>query len=201
MVNFEDNAEIKKEIADFTQKLIFNVYTGEVWDPEVINEYKRMDLAREFIGEYFSDYRLKFNGYDDIGGKNNLKDFQVYVAYKIDRLIPRLYFLEVNKGLTEEYTLLLTNRIFMTHGKDGYMITSDLVYEFKHDFSEEEQYIKESSASEKQTDYLNTLAKQQGFQLINKEYLSKMNANHLIEYLKGDSEIQPIVFSFFITVA
>ena len=197
---FEKNAEINKMIASFVEKIIFNVYTGEVWDTESINSYDRKELALEFKSEYFTQQRLIQEGYDSIGGKDNLNKFLDYVAKKIDRLIPRLYFMELNKKFSEQYTSLLTKRIFTTYGKEGFESTAGLNYYYKHDFTEEKEYIKETAATEKQIEYLDNLAEKQGFQLINTEYLSKVNANALIEYFSGTTEIEPIVFTFF-TVA
>ena len=195
---FSKNKKINSDISNFVKKIIFNVYTGEVWEPEVINDYNRKELAKEFATEFFSDNELLKNGYDSIGGKVNMPDFLDYVARKIDRLIPRLYFMELNKDFSEQYTSLLTKRIFTTYGKEGFEVTSPLIYQYKHDFSEEEEYIRETSASPKQLEYLDTLAEQQGYQLVNTEYLSKINANNLIEYFKGPTEVEPIVFTYFV---
>ena len=196
-IMFRKNKDINKMIDNFLRKVMFNVYTGELWEPEVINDYDRLELAKEFASEYFSPSRLQEEGYDSIGGKENMQDFLDYVAVKIDRLIPRLYFLELNKDFSEQYTSLLTNRIFFTYGKDGFDDTQDLIYQYDQDFSEEEKFIKESAASKKQLEYLDKLAEPQGYQIINTEYLSKINANNLIEYFKGDIGAEPIVFSFF----
>lgn len=195
---FEKNTEINADIDAFVKKLVFNSYTYEVWDVEYLNNCDRNELAREFASEFFDDKRLREQGYDAIGGKSHYNEFIKYVALKIDRLIPRIYFMEANKEFSEQYNSLLTKRIFTTYGKDEFEATAGLVYKYPQDFSEEEGYIQETAASDKQIEYLDTLAGQQGFQLVNSEYLSKINANALIEYFKGTTEIEPIVFTYFI---
>jgi len=192
-----DVPEINKSIEKFTNKLLKNAYTGKLWDEETMNAFDRKQLAKEFIDEYFSESKLKAEGYDAIGGKKNINDFQEYVARRIDRLIPRLYFMESNRTLSERYTGLLTKRIFTTNGKEGLACTQKLVYKYEHDFSEEEKYIKTSRPTKKQMDYLEKLSKQNGFQLCNAEYLSKNYAASLIEYLNEQSSVEPVIFDFF----
>lgn len=194
---FRENAEINKSIEIFTNKLLRNGFTGELWDAEYMNSLSRTDLAKEFVSEYFTDNRLKAEGYDSIGGIKNMDNFKDYVAKQIDRLIPRLYFMETNRTLSERYTALLTKRIFTTNGKNGLECTKDLEYKYEHDFSAEEKYIKESAPTKKQMTYLEKLSQQNGFQLCNQEYLSKNYAALLIEYLNQQTGVEPVIFDFF----
>ena len=194
---FENNSDIRKKIEKFTKRVIFNSYEGKLWDADNLNNFDRMDLAKEFVDMYFDEDRLAVEGYDSIGGAANLKSFKEYVAKSIDRLIPKLYFHEVNEKLTEKYSALLTTRIFNTYGKDGFACTKDLKYFYDQDFSEEQNYVHDTAVTEKQLEYLNKLAKQHGYQMNNTEYMSKMHATSLIEYFSGNSDVEPIVFLFF----
>lgn len=196
---FQGNKELNKLIEQFAKKLLINGYTGQLWEPVTLNSLNREALASEFENEFFTDSRLKSEGYDSIGGKKNIDKFNDYVARKIDRLIPRLYFMEANRKMSEKYTSLLTKRIFTTNGKDGLKCTENLIYFYDHDFSEEEKYIKETEATPKQIEYLEKLCSQNGYQLYNSEYLSKAYATSLIEYLNGNSIVEPIIFDFFTT--
>lgn len=194
---FENNSEINKSIEKFTRRIIYDTYTGKLRDAECLNNFKRMDLAKEFVSAYFDEDRLSAEGYDSIGGAANLSDFTEYVAKAIDRLIPRLYFMESNHKLSERYTSLLTNRIWNTYGKDGFDCTKDLKYFYDHDFTIEKNSVKDTAATPKQLDYLAKLAKQNGYQLNNIEYMSKPHAAGLIEYFSGNSDIEPVNFDFF----
>lgn len=196
---FQDNSEINKCIESFTQNLLINGLTGELWDAETLNEFDRTELAKEFIDGYFSETKLKSEGYDAIGGKKNYDEFKTYVAHQIDRLIPRLYFMKANEALSDKYTPLLTKRIFTTNGKDGLNCTKDLKYVYEQDFSVENDYIKSSQPTKRQLNYLEKLSTQNGFQLCNTEYLSKNYATSLIEYLNEQGTLEPINFNFFMT--
>lgn len=196
---FQGNKEINRAIERFTKKLLINGYTGQLWEPITLNSLNRETLAEEFSSEFFTDERLKSEGYDCIGGKKNMDLFLKYVAKKIDKLLPRLYFMEANRKMSEKYTSLLTKRIYTTNGKDGLECTKDIKYFYEHDFSEEEKYIKETNATNKQLDFLEKLCEQNGYQLYNQEYLSKAYATSLIEYLNGHNIIEPIIFDFFTT--
>ena len=196
---YKENSEINKGIERFTKRLLINGYTGKLWDAEELNSLDRKELAGEFASEYFTDEKLKAEGYDSIGGVKHMDDFKDYVARQIDRLIPRLYFMEANRGLSEKYTSLLTKRIFTTNGKDGLACTKDLEYKYEQNFDEEEAYIKSSKPTKKQMSYLENLAKKNGFQLCNSEYLSKNYAASLIEYLNEQTGVEPVIFDFFTT--
>ena len=65
--------------------------------------------------------------------------------------------------------------------------------------TEEEAYIKSSKPTKKQMSYLENLAKKNGFQLCNSEYLSKNYAASLIEYLNEQTGVEPVIFDFFTT--
>ena len=63
------------------------------------------------------------------------------MAKQIDRLLPRFYFMENHRDLSEKYTSLLTKRIFTNYGKDGFEETENFIYQFEQDFSKAERRI------------------------------------------------------------
>lgn len=193
-MQFNEDAEINSEINNYIKKIAYNPYTGNLWDIETVNTLNRIFLAEEFANNFFS-------GKDSATiTKKEYEEFINYVARQIDRLLPRFYFMENHRDLSEKYTSLLTKRIFTTYGKDGFEETEDFIYQFEQDFSKEEEYIKKSAASSAQIELLKKLSQEQGYQLINSEYLTKTNANAIIKYFNGESDTEPIVFDFF-TVA
>jgi hypothetical protein len=192
MIKFKDNAEINSEINDYVKKISYNPYTGELWDIESINVLNRQELAKEFANNFFYD-----KDFDIINGKENYEDFILYVAKQIDRLIPRFFFMENHGDLSEKYTSLLTKRIFTTYGKDGFEETEHFIYHYDQDFSQEDEYIKKTSATKAQIELLKKLSIEQGYQLINIEYLNKNQANSIIKYFNGETDDEPIVFDFF----
>ena len=108
--------------------------------------------------------------------------------------------METNRKMSEKYTSLLTARIWNTYGKDGFDCTKDLLYFYDHDFTDETEYVKNTAATQKQLEYLEKLAKQNGYQLNNVEYMSKMHAAALIEYFSGNSDMEPVPFEFFTVI-
>ena len=193
-MQFNENAEINTEINNYIKKIAYNPYTGNLWDIETVNTLNRQFLAEEFANTFLTNKNFP------ISSKEEYNEFISYVAKQIDRLLPRFYFMENHRDLSEKYTSLLTKRIFTTYGKDGFEETEDFIYQYEQDFSQEEEYIKKTSATESQITLLKKISAEQGYQLINSEYLSKTNANAMIKYFNGDSDTEPIVFDFF-TVA
>lgn len=195
MMQFSENAEINSEINNYIKKIAYNPYTGNLWDVETMNTLNRTFLAEEFANSFFSG---------DIGvfssDKRAYNEFIKYVAHQIDRLLPRFYFMENHRDLSERYSALLTKRIFTTYGKDGFEETEHFIYQFEQDFSTEENYIKKTAASQAQIELLKRLTVEQGFQLINSEYLSKNYASDIIKYFNGELSSEPAFFEFF-TVA
>lgn len=192
-MQFNEDAEINSEINNYIKKIAYNPYTGNLWDIETVNTLNRTFLAEEFANIFFTNKNITIS-------RKEYDDFIVYVAKQIDRLLPRFYFMENHRDLSEKYTSLLTKRIFTTYGKDGFEETEDFIYQFEQDFSKEEEYIKKTAASSAQIELLKKLTLEQGYQLINFEYLTKTNANAIIKYFNGESDTEPIVFDFF-TVA
>lgn len=193
-MQFNEDAEINSEINNYIKKIAYNPYTGNLWDIETVNTLNRTFLAEEFANNFFSSKDSATIT------KKEYEEFINYVAKQIDRLLPRFYFMENHRDLSEKYTSLLTKRIFTTYGKDGFEETENFIYQFEQDFSKEEEYIKKSAASSAQIELLKKLSQEQGYQLINSEYLTKTNANAIIKYFNGESDTEPIVFDFF-TVA
>ena len=74
------------------------------------------------------------------------------------------------------------------------------MYFYDHDFTDETEYVKNTAATQKQLEYLEKLAKQNGYQLNNVEYMSKMHAAALIEYFSGNSDMEPVPFEFFTVI-
>lgn len=190
---FNENAEINSEINNYIKKISYNPYTGNLWDAETMNTLDRKFLAEEFAEDFLCDDE----NYNEIGGECNYNEFINYVSKKIDRLIPRFFFMENHRDLSEKYTSLLTKRIFTTYGKDGFEETENFIYQFPQDFTKEEEYIKKTAATPAQIELLKKLTSAQGYQLVNSEYLTKTNANAIIKYFNGESDIEPVCFEFF----
>lgn len=191
-MNFSENAEINSEINNYIRKICYDPYTGELCDIETMNLMDRIISAEEFAEDFLYDC-----DYTVIGGEENYEKFIHYVAYKIDRLIPRFFFMENHKDLSEKYTSLLTKRIFTTYGKDGFEETENFIYQYKQSFAAEEEYIKKTAATEAQIELLKKLSQAQGYQIINSEYLTKIQANTIIKYFNGETETEPLIFDFF----
>lgn len=194
-MQFSENAEINSEINNYIKKIAYNPYTGNLWDVETMNTLNRNFLAEEFANNFFSGDTSIF-----VSDKRAYNEFINYVAHQIDRLLPRFYFMENHRDLSERYSALLTKRIFTTYGKDGFEETEHFIYQFEQDFTTEENYINKTAASQAQIDLLKRLTVEQGFQLINSEYLSKNYASDIIKYFNGEVSSEPAFFDFF-TVA
>jgi len=192
MQNFLDNTDINNLIYQYIKKITYKKYTDDIYDCAYFNSIDRIKSANEIAKLYFQR-----NDYNSIGGKKNEEDFINYIAIQIDKLIPIFCFMESNKKLSNRYNTLLIRRIFITHGKDYFPITENINYVYEHDFSKEKEYIKKTLATPKQLEYLKQMAGEQGFILINEEYMSKEIAQKIILYLKGSLETEPRLFSFF----
>lgn len=188
--NSKSYAIVDSEIINYLQKISFNQYTNNLYDIEKMNLIDRKKAAKEFTEEFF------YNGYYEIINEITYDELISYVAKQIDRLIPRFFFVIIHKELCKKYTSALVHRIFLTHGKDGFEYTKGFIYHFEQDFSVETENIKKTSVTQAQMQLLNKLLEEQGFQLINAEYLSKPYANAIIKYLNGEQK-EPIWFEFF----
>lgn len=186
---FELNAKVNAAIGDFVKKIIYHEQTDKLTTVEDINAMDRTSLARQFIEEYFSDGK-------DVR-LDEMEELESYAAKRIDRLIPRTYFFCANKEALDGLPRVFIRRIFNTLGKDGFNITAGLQYYYDHDFSKEKDFVKRTEASSKQLDYLKELGEVNGFQLRNEHFLSKQHASFLINYLRGDTEEEPVIFPFF----
>lgn len=191
--NFSSNIEINDLIYKRVQEITHNKYTDDTWDYMYLNLLDREDEAVNFVNNYFKSHSINI-----IGGEKNKNDFIIYVAKQIDKLIPLFCFLYSNKKLSERYNSLLVRRIFYTDGKGSFPKTENLEYRYEQDFSKEINYIKKTAVTEKQIEFLEKLADEQGFLIINKKYMSKANAKKIIEYFKGTIDEEPLIFSFFV---
>lgn len=198
-MSFSENAKVHYLLNEFILDLIYNVYSKELWQPEYLNTIDREDLAEQFVRIFAREYEEELL---DAKGKRDEEIVVLltdYASKAIDRLIPKVYFLEKNKELCEKYTPLLARRIYDTAGHTAFAYTKNFKFQFNHDeeFAETRKIIQESKATEKQIQYLNDLGKNIGYLLWNEEYLSKNYANQLIEYLSEKSYVEPVIFSFF----
>lgn len=191
IINFDEDAKLYIALNDFIHDLLYNTYTNKLFEPELLNKIDRIELATRFSDVYTNEYE------GDFTDKSKVEELINYAAKEIDRLIPKVYFIEMNKAMCEKYTPLFVRRIYDTEGKDGFDIIDRFSYAYEHDFSEEKKYIKESLASEKQITFLKTLGKNAGYLLWHEKYLSKTYANQIIEYLSEKTAIEPVIFPFF----
>lgn len=191
-MNFSEDARLHNALNKFVEQLLYNNFTGNLWDIDFLNSMDREELGEQFASSYISEYANEFE--DDNSSASHLS---VYAAKQIDRLIPRLYFLESNKDLSTKYTPLLARRVYEVKGKDGFSITANIRYQFDHDFTDENKMISETTATEKQIAFLQKLGKAKGYLLWHEEYLSKTYANQMITYLDKEQGEEPTVFSFF----
>lgn len=192
MPNYKNNAEINNLIYQHVNQLVINKYTNDTWDCDYLNKIDRMSEAKKVTSLYF-----KKNDFNSIGGIRNEDAFIDYTAKQIDKLIPLFCFMHTNKGLSERYNSILTRRIFNSHDKNYFPCTENLLYVYEHDFSKEKEYIKKTKVTINQLSFLKKLSDEQGFVIINKEYMTLENAKNLIAYLKGNLEHEPRLFNFF----
>lgn len=191
-MSFSEDAKLHHALNTFVRDLIYNQYTKSLWDIDFLNSMDKEDLGERFARSYVSEYSNEFD--QDNESEEHLA---IYAAKQIDRLIPRMYFLENNKELCNKYAPLLVRRIYETRGKDGFSITAKFKYQFDHDFSEERKMLKETTATEKQIAFLKKLGRAEGYLLWHEDYLSKTYANQMITYLQEKQGEEPTVFPFF----
>lgn len=198
--NFSENAKVHYLLNEFILEVIYRFdNSNELWDSKYLNSIDRKDLADQYIDLFLQNYPEELHDQDGKVDKSGVKALRNYADNEIDRLIPKIYFLEVNKQLSETYTPILTRRIFDTSGAENLECTKNMKYMYSHakEFKAIKKTIEETQATEKQIQYLNDLGKAIGYLLWNEQYLSKNYANQLIEYLSEKSYIEPAIFSFF----
>lgn len=193
MIKFSNNAEINYLINQYVKKCTYDKIPEDSWDCEYLN-----NLDREKEAEKIANFYFKANDYNSIGGPKNRNNFIKYISMQIDKLIPLFVFMNTNMKFQDRYNAILARRIFITKGKDYFPITQNLIYKYDHDFSKENEYIKKTLVTEKQLEYLKKIAEEQGFQIINEEYLSRDYASNIISFISGKSEIEPRIFGFFV---
>jgi hypothetical protein len=198
--NFHENAKVHYLLNEFILDIIYRFDNSEeLWDVKYLNSLDRKDLAEQYVEFFLENYPEELYDNERKVSKTAIKSLKTYADNEIDRLIPKIYFLEKNKELSDKYTQILTRRIFDTSGVENLECTKDFVYAYPHtkEFKEIKKTIEQTKATEKQIQYLNDLGKSIGYLLWNEEYLSKNYANQLIEYLSEKSYVEPAIFSFF----
>lgn len=191
-MQFSENANLHNALNNFVEDLIYNKYTERLWDVEFLNSMDKKELGQKFAYSYIRKYQNEFENEE-----YTQADLANYAAHQIDRLIPRVYFLEDNIELCNKYTPLLVRRLFDVKGKDGFKSVAGIEYQFEHDFTQEKDILKETTATEKQITYLKKLGQAEGYLLWHEEFLSKTYANQMITYLQEKQGEQPTVFPFF----
>jgi uncharacterized membrane protein YheB (UPF0754 family) len=198
-LDFNENAKVHYLLNEFVLDLIYNTYSGEMWQPDYLNSIDRDDLGEQFVKIFIREYEEEVVDEQGRLDKELIKLLTDYSSKEIDRLIPKVYFLEKNKELCEKYTQLLVRRIYDVAGHEAFDYTKNFKFQYNHSdiLSETKKTMEETRATEKQIQYLNDLGKNIGYLLWHEEYLSKNYANQLIEYLSEKSYVEPIIFSFF----
>lgn len=193
-----ENAKLHNMLNEFVMELIRNPKTNDLWDADHLNRIDREDIGEVFVKHFINEYEEEVIDENGRVDKQLVKLLNDYCSKAIDRLIPKIYFLEYNEPICRTYTPLLVRRIFDVDGMT-YPYMSNFKYHFNHSeiFSEIKKTIEDSTATEKQIQYLNDLGKNIGYLLWHEEYLSKNYANQLIEYLSEKNYTEPAIFSFF----
>ena len=191
-MQFNENANLHNALNNFVQDLIYNKYTERLWDVEFLNSMDKTELGQRFAYSYMRKYPNECETEE-----YSQTDLSKYAAVQIDRLIPRIYFLETKIDLCNKYTPLLARRLYDVKGKDGFKGTVDFKYQFEHDFTQEKEILKETTATDKQITFLKRLGQAEGHLLWHEEFLSKTYANQMITYLQDKQGEQPTVFPFF----
>ena len=198
-MGFDENAKVHYLLNEFVLSVIYNPIGGELWNTDYLNSLDREDLGEQFVQIFIREYEEEV--VDRFGARDNelVKYLTRYASQEVDRLIPKIYFLEKNKELCEQYTPLLVRRIFDVAGHTAFPYTKGFRYHYNHRerFEEIKKTMEDSKATEKQIQYLNDLGKNIGYLLWHEEYLSKNYANQLIEYLSEKNYTEPVIFSFF----
>ena len=198
--DFSENAKVHYLLNEFVLELIYRYDNpDELWDAKYLNSIDRKDLAEQYVNLFLENYPEELHDENAVVDKVGIKALRNYADTEIDRLIPKIYFLEINKELSKQYTQILTRRVFDTSGAENLACTKEFQYAYNHnkEFRKIKKQIEETKATEKQVQYLNDLGKAIGYLLWNEQYLSKNYANQLIEYLSEKSYVEPAIFSFF----
>lgn len=162
---------------------------GNLLECEIINSWDRRLIAERYLEEYFH-YPKNDYTYKCIGGSNNKDRFLDEVALKIDEFIPKRYFVKYHQahntyGSTDG-TVLQTKFI----NKDHHEVTKKLEYHFNHSFPDYVQQIDSSTvATDKQISYIQSLCKECGYILKEKDNLMCANADEIIKFLTGEIEV------------
>jgi hypothetical protein len=198
-MKFDENAKVHYLLNEFVLDLVYNSCSKELWQPEYLNTINREEAGEQFVRIFIREFEEEL--VDERGKLDTelVKLLTDYSCKEIDRLIPKVYFIETNKELCEKYTQLLVRRIFDVAGHKAFNYTRDFIYHYEHKkiFKEIQKTMEETKATEKQIQYLNDLGKNIGYLLWHEEYLSKNYANQLIEYLSEKNYEEPVIFSFF----
>ena len=118
--NFSENAKVHYLLNEFILEVIYRFdNSNELWDSKYLNSIDRKDLADQYIDLFLQNYPEELHDQDGKVDKSGVKALRNYADNEIDRLIPKIYFLEVNKQLSETYTPILTRRIFDTSGAEN----------------------------------------------------------------------------------
>jgi len=192
MLDFSKNTELNIIFHQHLTQITRDKYTNDPCDYIALNSLDRKIEASKIAEKYF-----KHNDFNSIGGQKNYEAFLEYIAKRLDKAIPLFCFMFINKPLSERYNTLLTKRIFMIGGKDAFPVTENLIYQYEQDFEKEKKYIEKTKVTKNQLEYLQKICEEQGFYIINEEYMTKETANKIITYLKGSLDFEPRLFSFF----
>ena len=200
VLKFSENAKVHYLLNEFVLDVIYNDITKDLWDVKYLNSIDRDDLGEQYVNIFVREYEEELidskTGKIDEDLKMALTD---YAKREIDRLIPKIYFVEKNKELCEMYTKILVRRVYDVANNSEFKYMKDFKYQYDHSkiLKEIKENIKETQATEKQIQCLESLGKNIGYLLWHEEYLSKNYANQLIKYLMETDYVEPAIFSFF----
>lgn len=193
MIDFSKNVDLNILFNRQLNEITHNKYANDFYDYMELNSLDRKVEALKIADMYF-----KRNDFNSIGGQKNYEIFLDYIAKRLDKSIPISCFMLANKSLSERYNTLLTRRIFITRGKDAFPVTENLVYQYEQNFDKDKEYIEKTKVTARQLEYMQKICEEQGFYIINQEYMTKEIANKIISYLKGTVDFEPRLFGFFI---
>jgi len=198
-MNFDENAKVHYLLNEFVLDLIYNPYSKELWTVDYLNSIDRGELGEQFVKIFVREYEEELMDASGSVDKELVDLLEKYSEREIDRLIPKVYFLEKNKELCNKYSQLLVRRIYDVSGNSAFDYMKNFKYQFNHREQQNatNEMMRDSRATEKQIQYLNDLGKNVGYLLWHEEYLSKNYANQLIEYLSEKTYVEPVIFSFF----
>lgn len=179
--------EGKKEIINKIGKYMLNKLDwldseGSLVRVNVVNKWERKDIAEKFIEEFLVVDGSISNKYALIGGVKNKLIFIREVAYTVDELIPKMYYIKYNL-INNGGDLEVISKEYM--GKDNHDITSDLIYKYNCNVNKDIKNHPKGLATEKQIAYIKRLARAKGVCLKNLDKLKCGVAPKLIAYLNG----------------